>query len=139
MSIKTRTEDQPSINLTPMVDVVFLLVIFFMVGTKFAEMERKITLEVPAVSDAARLPAAPEKLIVNVYRDGRVSLDRQVVTLEELQSRLAAARSQYRDLGVLIRGDAQGTFQTVADVLAACKSAGISQLGISVRLGARDG
>jgi biopolymer transport protein ExbD len=119
-------------NMTPMIDCVFLLLIFFLLGTKFTEMERKIGLEVPKVTDAGTLTAAPERKVVNVYRDGAITLDKQPVTIAELQSQLAAARSQYSDLGVLVRGDAEGNFQRVAEVLNACKQAGIQELGISV-------
>lgn len=134
MPLKTHLDEQPTLNLTPMIDIVFLLIIFFMVGTKFTEMERKIKLEIPTVSESGTLSAEPERRVVNVYRDRTITLDRQPVSLEELTAQLSNARSQYKDLGVLIRGDADGTFQTVADVLAACKQAGISRLGISVKL-----
>jgi biopolymer transport protein ExbD len=134
MPLKTHLDDQPTLNLTPMIDVVFLLIIFFMVGTKFTELERKIGLRIPEVTDRGALTAAPERRIINVFRDGTVTLDRLPVTLDELTSRLAAARSQYSDLGVLVRGDARGEFQLVASVLNACKQAGIRDLGISVRL-----
>jgi biopolymer transport protein ExbD len=122
-------------NLTSMLDVLFLLIIFFMAGTKFAEMERKIALRVPQVSDHGALTAAPEKRIVNIYQDGQITLDRQTVTLDELRVKLSAARGQYKDLGVLVRGDAIGAFQNVAQVLNACKQAGINELAISVRVG----
>jgi len=134
MPLKTHLDEQPTLNLTPMIDIVFLLIIFFMVGTKFTELERKIGLQVPEVTDRGALTAAPERKVVNVFRDGTITLDRQPVTLEELTSRLADARSQYSDLGVLIRGDAEGRFQRVAEVLNACKQADIRELGISVRL-----
>ena len=134
MPLKTHLDEQPTLNLTPMIDIVFLLIIFFMVGTKFTELERKIGLRVPEVADKGALTAAPERKIVNVYRDGTVTLDQAPVTLDELTSQLAAACSQYADLGVLVRGDAQGEFQGVASVLNACKQAGIQELGISVRL-----
>ena len=134
MPLKTHLDEQPSLNLTPMIDIVFLLIIFFMVGTKFTELERKIGLRVPEVADKGALTAAPERKMVNVFRDGTVTLDRVPVTLGELTSRLATARSQYSDLGVLVRGDARGEFQLVASVLNACKQAGIRELGISVRL-----
>ncbi len=137
MPLKTHLDEQPTLNLTPMIDIVFLLIIFFMVGTKFTELERKIGLQVPEVSDQGVLTAAPEKKMVNVYRDGTITLDQTPVTLEELTSQLANARSQYSDLGVLIRGDAEGRFQRVAEVLNACKQAGVQELGISVRLVAR--
>lgn len=138
MPLKTQREEQPMLNLTSMIDVLFLLILFFMVGTKFTELERKIGLRVPQVSDAGALTAAPEKKVVNVYRDGQVTLDHEAVTLDELTSRLAAARGQYADLGVLVRGDGSGPFQRVAEVLNACKQAGIADLGISVRLSEND-
>ncbi len=134
MPLKTFRDEQPILNLTPMIDIVFLLVIFFMVGTKFTELERKIALEVPSVAENTALSVAPEKRVVNVYRDGTITLDRQQVVLDELTQNLAESRRQYTDLGVLIRGDGQGSFQNVAEVLNACKQAGIAELGISVRL-----
>ena len=139
MPLKTHSDDQPSLNLTPMIDVVFLLIIFFMVGTKFTELERQIGLQIPEVTDGGPLTAAPEKRVVNVYRDGQITLDRQPVTLEELTTELVNARSQYSELGVLVRGDAASAFQRVAEVLNSCKKAGIAELGISVKLAPREG
>jgi biopolymer transport protein ExbD len=134
MPLRTHQDETPALNLTPMIDIVFLLIIFFMVGTKFAEWERKMTLKVPQVKNVGALAPAPEKRIINVYGDGRVTLDREFVSMEELESRLAAAREQYNELGVVVRGDAEGAFQNVASVLGACRDAGITDMGISVRL-----
>lgn len=138
MPLKTHVDEQPTLNLTPMIDIVFLLIIFFMVGTKFTELERKLTLDVPQVSDATALAPAPEKRVINVYRDGRVTLDRQPITLDQLRAELAAARREYQELGVVVRGDADGSFQNVVHVLNTCRQAGISQMGISVRLARKD-
>ena len=137
MPLKTHRDEQPTLNLTPMIDIVFLLIIFFMVGTKFTELERKIGLKVPEVAHADVLTDAPKKKIVNVYRDGHVTLNRKTVTLEELTNRLAAARSQYKDLGVQVRGDGVLQFQIVMDVIAACKKAGIAEMAFSVRMAKR--
>lgn len=134
MPLKTHADEPPTLNLTSMMDVLFLLIIFFMAGTKFTELERKIGLSVPQVADPGTLSAAPEKKVVNVYHNGQITLDRQAVTVAELTARLAAARAQYKDLGVLVRGDATGEFKNVAVVLGACKQAGIAELAISVRL-----
>lgn len=134
MPLKTHLDEQPSLNLTPMIDIVFLLVIFFMVGTKFSELERKIGLRIPEVTDHGALTAAPERRVVNVYRDGRIELDQQTVTLDLLRDRLVNARSQYAELGVLVRGDGTGPYQNVAAVLNACKQAGIRDLNLSVQI-----
>ena len=133
MPLKTHLDDEPTLNLTAMLDVMFLLIIFFMLGTRFVDDERKIGLRVPEVVDRGTLTAAPARKEVNVFRDGKITLDKAPVTLEELTARLAAARRQYSELGVLVRGDANGSFQNVASVLTACKRAGIQDLGITVR------
>ena len=138
MPLKTQRTEAPTLNLTPMIDIVFLLIIFFMVGTKFTDLERKIELTVPEVSDVTPLSAAPERRIINVYRDGRISIDRRTVTLDELRDELVAARGEYQDLGVVIRGDAEVELQTVVNTFEACRRAGISEMGISVRLARRD-
>jgi biopolymer transport protein ExbD len=136
MPLKTCRDELPSLNLTAMIDIIFQLIIFFMVGTRFSELEeRRIALQVPSVSSTSALAAPPEKTVVNVYRDGHVTLQGQPLTLDELTSRLAQARSEYADLNVLVRGDAEGRFQYVAEVLNACKQAGIAELAISVKLG----
>ncbi|MCE5269023.1 MAG: biopolymer transporter ExbD [Planctomycetaceae bacterium] len=133
MPLKTHLDEEPTLNLTAMLDVMFLLIIFFMLGTRFIDEERKIGLRVPEVVDRGALTAAPARKEVNVYRDGAITLDKATVTVDQLTTRLAAARRQYSDLGVLVRGDARGPFQNVATVLTACKQAGIRDLGITVR------
>jgi len=134
MPLKTHLDEQPTLNLTPMIDIVFLLIIFFMVGTKFTELERKIGLRVPEVTDSGALTAAPERKVISVYRDGRIELDQEPVTLGELTSRLTDVSRQYADLGVLVRGDGRGPYANVANVLNACKQAGVRDLNLSVQI-----
>jgi biopolymer transport protein ExbD len=133
MPLKTHQDDEPTLNLTAMLDVMFLLIIFFMLGTRLIDEEQKIGLRVPEVADRGASAALSARKEVNVYRDGSITLDKESVTLEQLTERLAAARRRSRELGVLVRGDARGEFQNVAAVLAACKRAGIQELGITVR------
>ncbi len=135
MPLKTSQDDEmPAINLTPMLDIVFNLIIFFMVGTRFVDSEHKVDVKVPQVKSDQKLAAVPDKRIINVFRDGRIALDRQEVTLEQLTAKLGSDRRSRPDMGVVIRGDAEGPFQNVATVLTACRDAGIADMGISVRL-----
>ncbi len=133
MPLKVQLE-QASLDLTPMIDVVFLLIIFFMVATKFTEMESDINLQVPEVASAAPLTSAPKQHTVGIRDDGQTTLDDQPVSLEELTAQLTAARRDYPQLSVVIRGDAACPFQHVAAALAACKDAHVSELGITVRI-----
>ena len=131
MPLKTHQDDMPAINLTPMIDIVFNLIIFFMVGARFTELEKKVDLKVPQVAGTQKLPNAPDKRTVNIHRDGRITLDGDTVTIEQLVARLGDDQRQ-SEQKVLVRGDAAGQFQNVAAVLTACRQAGISELGISV-------
>ena len=141
MPLRVQLDEHPSVNLTPMIDIVFLLIIFFMVGTKFSELseaERNISLTVPEVQNAKALTAAPKKREINVFEDGKVTLDNIPVSLQELEAELTSAKTQYQALGVVVRGDAAAFYQHVADVLAACNSADISDLAISVRVARKE-
>jgi len=120
--------------LTPMIDIVFNLIIFFMVSTRFTEIEKKVDLSVPQVAETRGLNDAPPSRTINIYRDGSVTLDSQPITLPQLANRLAAERRQHQDLGIVVRGDADASFQNVAAVITTCTQAGISEMGISVRL-----
>ena len=138
MPIKAQRDEDPVLNLTSMIDIVFLLIIFFMVGSRFTDFEHSVEVKVPQVSDIGALTPAPEKRVVNVYRDGRIALDRTFVSLNQLTAELSAAHREYEQLGVIVRGDAEGQFQNVADVLSACRRAGVSDMGISVRLAKKE-
>ena len=138
MPLKVSHEELPAINLTPMIDIVFNLIIFFMVSTSFADAEKQVDLSVPQVADSGALNDAAARKAINVHRDGHITLDGQTVALPELTKRLMAARRQTEHLNVTVRGDADSHFQNVAAVFAACRQAGISEMGISVRLGAKE-
>jgi biopolymer transport protein ExbD len=135
MPLKTHRDEAPTLNLTSMVDVLFCLILFFMAASKFTELERKIGLQVPEVTDRGALTSAPERKTINIYRDGVIEIDRQVVPdLRTLERLLSEARRQYPEIGVLVRGDLDSRYQRVAEVLNACKQAGITELGISVKM-----
>ena len=89
MPLKTRKEDLSSINLTPLIDIIFLLIIFFMVGSRFTELnepEKDIALNVPKVTNAKALTSAPRHRVINVFKDGTVQLDDDTVSLDELKN-----------------------------------------------------
>ena len=134
MPLKTQQDDQPRLDLTPMIDVVFLLIIFFMVATSFDEMERDIEIELPEVASAQALTDAPKQRVVTVSAEGQVTLDNKKITLPELITKLSAARQEYPEISVVIRGDASCAYQHVAATLAACKEANITDIGLPVSI-----
>jgi len=105
-----------------------------MVGSRMSSMESKVDVKLPQVTGAGKGSSTPAKLVINVLSDGQVLLDQKPLTLDELRVELMAVRRQSRESSVVVRGDAQGALQHVAGVLAACREAGISDLGLSVKL-----
>ena len=136
MPIKTSSLDEmPTLNLTSMIDVLFLLIIFFMLGTRFIEDDRQIALEVPRVGQHRKLwPPRSRKRWSRSTAPAPSFSRTSTVTLPELTQRLTAAARQNAKLGIIVRGDASAPLQLVASVLSACKEAGVADLGISVKV-----
>lgn len=134
MPLKTQLDEQPSLNLTSMIDIVFNLMIFFMVGTRFSSLEERIDVRVPQVSNAAPSRVPPTKLTITVQRDGAIMLDGRPLGLEQLGPRLRAERLRNPAIAVVVRGDGDGALKHAAGVLSACRIAGIADLGIAVRV-----
>lgn len=121
-------------NLTPMIDVVFLLIVFFMGAARFTDPQRDIDLRLPEVAKADAASGAPQARQVAVYADGRIALDRTDVTAEQLTAELAEACAAHPGTSVVILGDSGCPFQHVAEALAACKAAGVGQVAVSVQV-----
>jgi biopolymer transport protein ExbD len=134
MPLKTQTDELPNLNLTSLIDVVFLLIVFFMAASKFADSARDVELKLPEVADGESLAMPSKNREVAVYADGRVTLDNTAVTLAELRAQLTESQKSRPDQSVVILGDAGCPFQHVAAALAACKEAGVSDLAVSVRV-----
>jgi len=108
-------------NLTPMIDVVFLLLIFFMVATKFADIERDLAVNPPSARHAQPVTAAPKELIVNVTRDGRFTVAGVEYPSDDLERLLAQAVDENPDQAVVVRGDRKAILQLPVDVLNLCE------------------
>jgi biopolymer transport protein ExbD len=131
MLLKNREElESPTINLTSMIDVLFLLIIFFMVGTRFNESERQINLNLPRVNGAAPMIAGPRNRTVAISRDGTTTLDGRVVSLQQLSTELSHAASQYPDIAVDVRSDGAVPLQKFSEVADTISAAGVTRLGL---------
>ena len=139
MPLKSEPMEEPALNLTPMVDIVFLLIIFFMVGTRFAELEYEFEVQLPTVSDAQPLTSLPDEIVINVRDDGKLMVEGQVLSAEALEKRLEEAHERYADQSVLIRGDGQGQYQHVMDVLSICHRVEIKNISLASHLNEEGG
>lgn len=138
MPLKTGDIEEPSLNMVPMIDVLFLLVIFFMVAADFRESEQEFDVHLPSASSAQPLTSRPDEIVINVFRDGRIDVANQPRTLPELREYLDQARQRYPDQAVLIRGEGEGRYQHVVDVLVACHRAQIKSFSLATELKAEE-
>ncbi len=121
-------------NMTPMIDVVFLLIIFFLVSNHLAKQEVQLTLPLPtAQSGLQDKPSQKPRLTVNVLADGTLLFAGRPVTAEELRIQLAERQSELgKDLEVRIRGDQIAPYKHVEPVMLACARAGIWNVKFAV-------
>lgn len=125
--------EEATINLTPMIDVVFLLVIFFMVGAKFGEDEGRIQVNVPGVGELRSIARQPDERMVEITSDGQVILDNRAVSLDQLAQQIRYDYQQYPQIRVAVRGDGDASFQRIAEVLQVIRSTGVQQMGIAAK------
>jgi biopolymer transport protein ExbD len=135
MLVGTREDDLPSLNVTPLIDMVFLLIIFFLVGTQFRryESERQLDVQVPKVASSNPLVAAPAPLVIEVLSDGTVRCAGKTSRPEELEKILQDHVRAQQHANVLVRGDGRAAYQHIAQVLGLCHKVGVRQLAVSVR------
>ena len=135
MPLKTESMDEPSLNLTSMIDVMMLLIIFFLVGTKFSQYEEQFEINLPTVQQAQPLTALPDELIISVTKDAKYFLGPDELTLPELEARLIDARKNYDEQSVLIRGDGTGFYQSIMDVMSVVYRAKIKHMKLANKPG----
>lgn len=134
MPLKTSEVEEPALNLTPMIDIVLLLVIFFMVGTQFTDSESQFEIVLPTVSDAQPLTSLPDEIVINVTKDGSIYLGNEPKTPAELEVELREAKARYADQAVVIRGDQVGPYQHPMTVINICKRAKIKVIQLANKI-----
>ena len=128
-----RTEES-AINLTPMIDIVFLLIIFFLVGARFTEQERQYDIQLPSSSEIQPLTGTPDALVINVRQDGTILLGTKPISLDELEAELKDAKENFEDQAVVVRGEGQGLYQPIVNVLGICHRTQITRISLAYKL-----
>lgn len=132
MNLQPGSEDEPDVNLTPLIDVVFLLLIFFMVSTTF-EQQSRIQIELPeATADATA--QEDDTLEILVDAQGRYFIgDQQVINseLKTLKTAIRKAAGNRGELPVTIRADANTPHQAVIRVLDATSQLGLTHISLA--------
>ena len=121
----------PGIQLAPLVDVLLLLLIFFLLTWNAARNENELDVKVPKASAAKEKQAPVGDVVVNVKSDGNVVVNRRTLSSAELTDLLKNLVALNSEQAVIIRGDEAGAYKNIIGVLNICTEAGISNVAFA--------
>ena len=130
MKLTPRQPKKARIEIIPMIDTVFFLLVFFMMASLSMTVYRGVPLSLPKASSGE---ARQDRVSVSVTRDGAIYLDRDQVEPAQLSERLRALREKDPEVVVVISADGDVTHRHVVEAMDAARTAGISKMAIAVQ------
>ena len=126
MKFKRRTRSRPAaLALTSMLDVIFLLLCFFVTASVFSQWESEISIQLPSAATGEQPSRLPGEIIVNLAKDGAVSVNGRKLTLGDLENRLARIAKFYPGQPVIIRADRETKYDSLVKVIDTCRAADV--------------
>jgi biopolymer transport protein TolR len=118
------------INVTPMVDVMLVLLIIFMVITPM--LQNKVNIDLAKVTDPTAMPDADKEdaVVVAVTRDGKVYLGQNQISMADLGPKVADMLQNKTDKEIFMRADARAQYSSVMEAIDNCRTAGVDQVGL---------
>jgi biopolymer transport protein ExbD len=131
---RTSRRQPIGVNMTPMIDVVFLLIVFFLLSTHFVQQESHLELNLPTAATGHEPSAdSPPRVTINILPDGQILLGSSEARPDEIAHRLQYEREHTSgDLEVRIRADRTLPYGAVEPILLACAQAGIWNVTFAV-------
>lgn len=129
MAFRRKQRESPLVDLTPMIDVVFLLLIFFMISTTFVETSG-LSIKLP---EASTTIAEQDQKEVKIYlsKQGVITVEKQEMTVEALQAHLKSFGQRSSDMTFLLLADKEALHGRVVELMDSAKNAGFGKLAIA--------
>ena len=128
-------DEDMALNLAPMIDVVFLLLIFFMVSTTFIRREKEMGLDLPTAESGDEVVEDLDEIVINLFEDGTIKFNGEEYDLDGLRDVLSRAARANPETPVTVRGDRKTYHENVVGVIDACRVAGLVDIGLMTRDG----
>lgn len=129
---KSRRRSQ-GLEMTALMDVIFLLLCFFVTTSVFSQWESEIAITLPSAKSATVPGRMPGEIILNVSAGGMVSVNGQVLSLEELSKRLSRLSKLYPGQPVVIHADRATSYESLVAVIDACRSADVWNFSLATK------
>ncbi len=134
-----RRAKAPTLALTSMLDVIFLLLCFFVTASVFSQWESEISIKLPNAKTAEAPERLPGEIIVNLAKDGGVSVNSVKLSLEELGARLATVAKFYPGQPVIIRADKEVRYEALVKLIDTCRASDIWNFSLATEGGEGEG
>jgi biopolymer transport protein ExbD len=125
--MKFNTQHAPPVGfqLAPMIDIIFLLLAFFIVTYQMTDNEKDLEISLPAASEGKAKPRDYLEKVINIHADGSIVIDQKSYTLEGLQDKMTNLVRVNKSQPVRVRGDEKTEYKHIVDVINRCSKAGI--------------
>ncbi|MDQ3828801.1 MAG: biopolymer transporter ExbD [Candidatus Tectomicrobia bacterium] len=130
MRFLKKSEEDYSINLPSMTDIIFLLLIFFMVATVLKDSTRRLDVQLPEARSGQTAEA--QRLTIEMAADGTMSLNGELIAQEELEQQLRPAGDDAQR-SVIIKADKRLSYGKVIEIMGLCQAAGIADIAVAVK------
>lgn len=133
--MKFRRRGEPNVlgfQIAPMVDVLLVLLCFFIMTWSFARKEMELSVKVPAAENGGEPNQEVNQTVVNVRADGTIVMNTKDITLEEFSEKVTALAKINPDYSIILRGDENTPYKYIAKVLDVCHGAGIWNYALPV-------
>ena len=134
MKFQVREPDAAAFPFAPMIDVVFLLLIFFIATMQFSQSERELNVSVPVAEEGADARQTVGEIIINVRENGEVVVDSTVMSQEQLYAKLNRIAAVHDNQAIRIRGDAKVDYEKIVQVVDVCQKAGIPNISFATQV-----
>lgn len=128
-----RLDDTPEIMLSPMIDLIFLLLVFFIISTMHMVDMKTMPVELPKAQNSVQ--SASSKFLVTIKKDGSIYLDKQPIELRKLMAAAVAENQRNSQFAVVVRADGDAEYRLVIKLLDELKGAGIRKFGLATDQG----
>ena len=122
---QSQAGERPNIQMAPLIDIVFLLLIFFMSASIFYQLESEINITVPTAKKSQEISRSPGEIILNIRKDGSIIVNQRELSYPDLDRMLNRISELYKGQPVIIRADKNTYHKDVIRVLDICAGANI--------------
>lgn len=131
MKALCQDDDSGGVRIAPLIDIVFLLLIFFLVATTFYEAEKDITIRLASATEGKERSRGPDRIVINVGAAGIIVVNQRVVSTDELEQLLAEAKRLNDQVAAIIRCDRQTRHADFVKVLNLCERTRLLQVAVA--------